>query len=134
MLVPWLIILAFCLVIGFDLAESRIKIFGTAIIYYHLFPVSIAGIYFFTIIAIVAILAVAEIKNRSIVEAVFITICGLAFYEAIFAFVYASFTGDMHLLIPEYGLPDAGWSGYATWFVEELLIFILSYPTGNKLG
>lgn len=133
MLVPWFIILVFCFVIGFGLAESRINTFGTEITYYHSFPVSIAGIYFFTIISIISAFAVAEIKLRNIFKALFITICGLAFYEAVFALVYAVYSGNMHLLLPEYNLPSSGWPGYATWFLEEILIFLLSYPLWERM-
>ena len=127
MLVPWFIIFAFCLFIGFGLAESRIETFGTAITYYDSFPVAIGGIYFFTIISIVFAFAIAEFKIRNILKALLIAICGLAFYEAVFAAVYAVYSNDLLLLLPEYSLPSSGWPGYATWFVEEILIFLLSY-------
>jgi hypothetical protein len=128
MFVPWFIILVFCIVIGLGLAESRIKIFGSQITYYDSFPVAVAGIYFFTIISIVSAFAIAEAKRRNIIDAIWMTICGLAFYEAVFAFIYAVYSGDIHLLVPEYGFPSSGWPGYATWFLEEILIFLLSYP------
>lgn len=119
--------MSFCLFIGLGLAESRVETFGTAITYSDSFPVAIGGIYFFTIISIVFAFAIAEFKIRNILKALLIAICGLAFYEAVFATVYALHSNDLLLLLPEYNLPASGWPVYATWFIEEILIFLLSY-------
>lgn len=107
--------------------------FGIEITYYGSLPVAVAGIYFFTIISVVAAFAIVKAKRRDIIDAICLTICGLAFYEAVLSFAYALYSGDMLLLIPKYDFPVTGWPGYSTWFIEEVLIFLLSYPLWKQM-
>ena len=133
-LIPLLLLFATIGYIGARLFESRANQFGFNISYASGIPVAVGGIYFFTFLSIAASLAVSRIRKFPLLATFTLgLLSGLAFYECTYAVIFAIFARNLGLLIPEVSLPASGWTGYSTWFMLELLVIFLSYPTWKML-
>jgi hypothetical protein len=97
-------------------------------------PVAWHGIYLFTVASLLVAGVVARWRKATILESGILAVAGLGAFEALYAIAYSFSTGRPGLLIPGPTFPTAGWAGFGTWFLAELLVASLLLVSWERFG
>jgi hypothetical protein len=97
-------------------------------------PVAWHGIYFFTVLALGISSSAAYLRGARVAVAAVLGVAGLGGFEALYAVAFAVSTSQTNLLLPHGGLPAAGWMGFGTWLLIEILVASFVLVGWDRLG